>query len=50
MAEALVHQQMPVDTLMGFGCYDDATVTTVSTSIAQRKLTLAVAKRTDWYF
>ena len=49
-AEALVHKHMPVASLFGVACYNDACVQTIENALASRKMTADVVKKSDWYF
>jgi hypothetical protein len=49
-AEALVHQQLPIQALLGIGCYNDAVAEHVRTLTTSRGLGLKVVVRPDWYF
>ncbi len=49
-AEALVHQHLPIQALIGIACYDSATVGAVSEAVAARGLTLPVKALPSWYF
>lgn len=49
-AEALIHKHAPLDALAGFVCYSDSVVGMINDSLATRKLTSKVLKKTNWYF
>jgi ssDNA thymidine ADP-ribosyltransferase, DarT len=49
-AEVLVHKHLPVASLFGFACYNDACVQTVKEALAKRKQNVEVVKQSDWYF
>lgn len=49
-AEALVHQQLPVQALLGIGCYNGVVAERVRTLTTSRGLDLKVVVRPDWYF
>jgi hypothetical protein len=49
-AEALVHQYLPIDGLLGIVCYTDAMKQSIESQIKMRSLTLPVHVRTKWYF
>jgi|SRR5579859_5261591 len=49
-AEALIHQQMPVDALDGIVCYGPAQVATLGAAIANGGLTIPVVAKAGWYF
>lgn len=48
-AEALVHQTVPLDALMGIVCYDDAVKADVQAEVEARELTIKVIKQSSWY-
>jgi ssDNA thymidine ADP-ribosyltransferase, DarT len=49
-AEALIHQHLPIEGILGIICYSDALKQGIEREIQARKLTLAVHARTEWYF
>lgn len=49
-AEALVHQQAPVEALIGVVCYTDAVSISLKNMVDSRHLQLQVTKQTSWYF
>lgn len=49
-AEFLVRERLPVATLAGIGCFDEAAAATLRTQIAQRTLTTPVKTKREWYF
>lgn len=49
-AEALIHQHVPVQGLLGLVCYTEAVKQGIEGEIAARHLTLPVHARTEWYF
>jgi hypothetical protein len=49
-AEALVHKHLPVESLSGFACYNDACVQTVKEALASRNQSVEVVKQSDWHF
>ena len=49
-AEALVHKHLPVDALSGFVCYNDDVLRSLNAALAERKQTMKVVKKPDWYF
>ncbi len=49
-AELLAHRHVPVTSLLGIACYDDATCRTIRDEVKARGLPLHVAARPEWYF
>ncbi|PZP40030.1 MAG: DUF4433 domain-containing protein [Azospirillum brasilense] len=49
-AEALVHQHLPVQALLGIGCHNVAVAERLRTLTTNRGLDLKVVVRSDWYF
>lgn len=49
-AEALVHRHLPVEALLGVGCYDGAIAAELNEHLAKRKVAMQVAIRPGWYF
>jgi hypothetical protein len=49
-AEALVYRHVPIDALMGIGCYNAAVQAHIQTELNSRSLTLQVAVRPTWFF
>jgi hypothetical protein len=49
-AEALVHQQLPLDGLLGLVCYNMPTKTLIDGQVAERNLSLEVKALPGWYF
>ena len=49
-AEALVHQRVPVEALVGAVCYNQASGTQLETAIKQRHINLRVLVQPKWYF
>lgn len=49
-AEALIHQNLPVQGILGIVCYPDALKQSIEQEIQMRNLTLPVYARTGWYF
>lgn len=49
-AEALIHQYLPIDGLLGIVCYTTALKQSIESQIELRNLTLPVHVRTQWYF
>jgi len=49
-AEALVHDHLPVDALIGVVCYTDDVTSEFSGLIRGKGLDLQVVKKTGWYF
>lgn len=49
-AEALVHRQMPVTSLLGIGCHSLRVQAQLQQELARRKLTLTVTVQPSWYF
>jgi hypothetical protein len=50
MAEALVHQSMPVDALLHIACCDDSQKSWADKLVSQRNLNLEVHTKRGWYF
>jgi hypothetical protein len=48
-AEALVHKHVPIEALLGVGCYDSNAQTRLESEIRERNLKLPV-KTVGWYF
>jgi hypothetical protein len=48
-AEALIHRQLPVDSLAGLACHGSAQEEALKADIARRGLALKVAIRPEWY-
>ena len=49
-AEALVKTALPVDAILGIGCFNDVSETEIKKLVADRSLQLQVIKRPGWYF
>jgi hypothetical protein len=49
-AEALVHQHVPLDALLGLGCYDAVVQQRLETMIAASGAQLSVKQTPHWYF
>ena len=49
-AEALVHLHMPVQSLTGIVCYDDAAKKGLDALLAERDMRLRVVAKPSWYF
>jgi hypothetical protein len=49
-AEALVHKHVPIDALVGIGCYNDQVRSELSSEVSKRGLNLQVVARPAWYF
>jgi len=49
-AEALVHQMVPVDALMGVACHSEETRNVLAGLVAQAGVTLDVKALPNWYF
>jgi ssDNA thymidine ADP-ribosyltransferase, DarT len=49
-AEALVHKQMPISSLAGIACYNDATVTTITNLGKALNVQIKVLPKPAWYF
>jgi hypothetical protein len=49
-AEALVHRHVPIDALLGIGCYDLKAKAKLDAEINRRHLSLAVKTVAGWYF
>lgn len=49
-AEALVHRRVPVDALLGIGCYDRTVKVTLEAAAKRRDLSMSIRALPDWYF
>jgi len=49
-AEALVHQSVPVEALLGAICYNETMKSKLDQMVVERALTLSVHARPGWYF
>ena len=49
-AEALVHQHLPVNGLLGIVCYTETLKQDIEQAVQIRQLNLPVHVRTGWYF
>jgi hypothetical protein len=49
-AEALVHDQMPINKLLHVACYDDSQRLLVENLVKQRSLALKIITNKGWYF
>ncbi len=49
-AEALIHQGLPIEALRGIVCHTDAVTQEIVKACTQRKLSLKVIKKPEWYF
>jgi len=49
-AEALVHRHLPMDAVLGIGCYSDSAAALIQEHIKKRGMKLQVAIRPQWYF
>lgn len=49
-AEALIHDQVPPDALLGIVCYNESVQVRVENEVRQRQLNLPVYARSGWYF
>ncbi|MBL8875401.1 MAG: DUF4433 domain-containing protein [Phycisphaerae bacterium] len=49
-AEALVHHHVPVEALVGIGCYDEQTASSLTEEVANRGLKTPVKAIPGWYF
>jgi len=49
-AEALVHQYLPIEGLLGIICYTEEIKQQIEEQIQRHSLNLDVHKRQDWYF
>jgi hypothetical protein len=49
-AEALVHQHMPAESLMGIGCYDVAVKKELDVRVTQRDMRLRIVAKPSWFF
>lgn len=50
MAEALIHQHLPVDSLLGIVCYNAPVESQIKTEIAARHPKINTAIKPGWYF
>ena len=50
MAEALIHRQVPVSTLLGIGCYDTQAENRVHGFLTESGVSLKTAIKPAWYF
>jgi ssDNA thymidine ADP-ribosyltransferase, DarT len=50
MAEALIHQLVPVSALLGIACYGPAQLERMQSLVASHSLSIKVVARPDWYF
>src|SRR3546814_495863 len=49
-AEALVHQHLPIDALLGIACYNMATKAQIDQQSMERQISLDAIIRPGWYF
>lgn len=49
-AEALVHRHLPMDAVLGIGCYSDSAASFIQQHIKKRDVKLRVVIRPQWYF
>jgi ssDNA thymidine ADP-ribosyltransferase, DarT len=49
-AEALVHQQMPVESLMGIVCYNATVKKGLDALVTERDMRLRIVAKPSWYF
>ena len=49
-AEALIHGVLPANVLLGIGCFNEATMTTISSLVSDRGLSIKVLTKPGWYF
>jgi hypothetical protein len=49
-AEALVHQHLPIDAVLGLACYTQAIQSDLDNSLDHLGVELPTAVRTNWYF
>ena len=49
-AEALVHRHLPMDAVLGIGCYSDSAASFIQEHIKKRDVKLRVVIRPQWYF
>lgn len=49
-AEALIHQHLPINGLIGMVCYTEQLKLKIEQETQARGLTLQVVARTGWYF
>jgi hypothetical protein len=50
MAEALIHQHVPINVLLGIGCYDSHIKGELVAEAAKRTLDLKIVDQPNWYF
>ena len=50
MAEALIHETMPISGLLGVACYNDAVLGSLNDMIKSAGVKLNAARRSGWYF
>jgi hypothetical protein len=49
-AEALVHKHLPIDAFLGLVSYNDQVAANLNEALAQRRMSIKVIKKSDWYF
>jgi hypothetical protein len=49
-AAALVHKHLPMDAILGIGCYSDSVAAFIQDHVKKRGMKLYVATRPQWYF
>lgn len=49
-AEALVHQHLPCEALLGIACYTDATKLRIESVASDKRIEIPVRVRREWYF
>lgn len=49
-AEALIHQHLPINALLGIVCYTEQLKSNIEQQVQARGLALQVYARTEWYF
>jgi hypothetical protein len=49
-AEALIHQHLPVDALLGLACHDATTSVGLQSEVEKRNLKLKIVAQPSWYF
>ena len=50
MAEALIHEHVPISTLLGIACYDDQSAGTVTEMMKEAGVSLTTKVKRDWFF
>lgn len=49
-AEALVHRHVPLEAILGIGCYDDTVKLKTESLIEERDMSITVKTTSNWYF